>query len=244
MPPPERDFELKNLKIRVSDQQSQLAVIITHPWGLLGGNMHNNVVCAAALYFQRLGITTARFDFDGSIGRGHAQVDQLLTVAQNMLDGKFSIDEEIKPTNLLLIGYSYGALIAASATSQLHSICVALVCIAPPFGVQHWLLCFHAKYHMEQAAASPDLPRLFLLGDKDNFTSEKAFTDTIASKFPTQVSTGAVLKGADHFFQRREKDVLDVVGEWILETFPICGGDLHKLKYSDFGAPNAHSRVI
>jgi len=31
---------------RLSDRNSSTAVIVLHPWGLLGGNMNNNVVIA------------------------------------------------------------------------------------------------------------------------------------------------------------------------------------------------------
>ena len=58
----------------LADFGSSLAVIVTHPWGPLGGNMNNNVVLALVFWFQRLRITTLRFDFCGSqIGRGHQQ---------------------------------------------------------------------------------------------------------------------------------------------------------------------------
>jgi uncharacterized protein len=226
----EQAFVVDKLNIRVADLQSPVAVIVTHPWGMLGGNMHNNVVCAACLYFQRLNISTVRFDFDGSIGRGYAQVQQVVVVADALLKGTFSIDKELKPAKILLVGYSYGSLIAASASAQLRESCVACVSIAPPFGVQHWLLLFHGKHHLEQATMLENLPRLFLLGDKDNFTSERVFSETVAASFPFGGTTGAVLKGADHFFQRREKDVMSVIGQWLLMTFPACQGDLQRLR--------------
>ena len=227
----ERTYKIGNLPVRVADAGSNTAVIVTHPWGLLGGNMHNNVVCACCLYFQQLGVTTVRFDFDGSVGRGYAQVDQLLTVARNLLhNGTFSVDKSRKPKHLILIGYSYGSLIASSATADLKDECIACISIAPPFAVAHWLLTFNVKYHMERAAQLPDLPRLFLIGDNDNFTSENVFSEKVAVEFPSESSTGAVLKGADHFFRRREKDVLDIIGEWLLSAFPSCGTDLRNLK--------------
>jgi len=56
----------------VADTGSKLAVVVTHPWGVLGGDCHNNVVVAATLFFQKLGITTVRFDFCGTqLGRGY-----------------------------------------------------------------------------------------------------------------------------------------------------------------------------
>jgi alpha/beta superfamily hydrolase len=221
----------------VADLKSRLAVVVTHPWGPLGGNMHNNVVVAVVLYFQRLGITTLRFDFAGSqIGRGYAQVQQLQDVAKSLVNGEFCDDkdnsEPTKPTHILLVGYSYGSLIVGSASAGIPN-CIATVSIAPPFGVRHWLLAFNADHHLQQAAANETLPRLFVIGSHDNFTSEANFKRIVEDHFPA--ATGAVLKDADHFFARRERDVMDVVGEWLLRAFPQCHGDLVKLRDVDFG---------
>jgi len=219
----------------VADQGSRLAVIITHPWGPIGGNMHNNVVTAAALYFQHWKITTVRFNFCGSqLGRGHAQVKQVQDVAASLLAGEFSDNTDqttVRPEYVLLVGYSYGSLIASSASANIPT-CVGVVAIAPPFGVQHWLLLFNADYHLKQAAQRENLPRLFLLGTNDNFTSERKFKAIVEQRFPND--TGAMLKDADHFFAHREKDVMDVIGEFLLNTFAQCNGDLRTLRDVEF----------
>jgi len=219
----------------VADHGSRLAVILTHPWGPLGGNLHNNVVAAAALYFQNLQITTLRFNFSGSLSRGHSQVQQVQDIAAQLLAGEFVCTSNnsngTKPTHILLVGYSYGSLISASASANIPQ-CVGVVSIAPPFGVQHWLLLFNANFHLQQAAAREDLPRLFLIGTRDNFTSEARFKTVLEERFPND--TGAVLKDGDHFFARREKDVMDVIGEWLLKTFPSCEGDLRTLRDVEF----------
>jgi len=217
----------------VADCQSRLAVILTHPWGPLGGNMHNNVVSAAALYFQRLNITTIRFDFCGmQLGRGHAQVQQVQDVAAQLLVGEFSsVDSSQRPTHILLVGYSYGALISSSASANIPE-CIGVVSIAPPFAVQHWLLMFNSDHHLKQAAIRENLPRLFLIGSEDDFTSEARFKAVLEERFPND--TGAMLKDANHFFARREKDVMDVIGEWLLKTFQQCQGDLRSLRAVDF----------
>jgi len=219
----------------VADLQSRLAVVVSHPWGPLGGNLHNPVVVAAVLFFQRLEITTVRFDFcGGQIGRGSRQVQQVEEVCESLLAGKFSKDQALRPTHILLTGYSYGALITASATANIPA-CVGCVSIAPPFGVQHWLLMFQANYHLEQATKRKSLPRLLVIGDNDNFSSESLFKNIVETRFPPETTTGAVVKGADHFFAHREKDVMDVIGEWLLTAFPQCQGDLRRLKDIQFG---------
>ncbi len=65
---------------------------------------------------------------------------------------------------------------------------------------------------MEQARKRPDLPQLLVIGDQDNFTSETAFMEVVKA-MRQESTTGAVLKGADHFFRGREKDLMDILGE-------------------------------
>lgn len=312
----------------VANLHSTIGVIITHPWGPLGGNMHNNVVNAVAYYFQRLGITTIRFDFAGSqIGYGYYQVEQVQYIAKQLLGGELFMntnndnneeqdqqiqnnivvanhddDEEdyielnqtpasqssnnskkiknryigIVPKYIMLIGYSYGSLIANSASSLIPQ-CICTISIAPPFGVSHWLLMFHNEYHMKQSMKRTEqyFKRLFIIGTNDNFTSETKFITTIEkyytktiippkhqqqqneqkqqqnqqqnieTSFSSQYSlsssstntllslaSAAILKDADHFFVRREKDVLDIIGQWLMTTaYPNeCHNDLNLLK--------------
>lgn len=193
--------------------------------------MHNNVVVAAVLYFQRLGITTVRFDFVGSqIGRGHAQVKQVEEAAKFVLEGKHfpsSLTTAMPPSYILLVGYSYGSLISASASASIPQ-CIGCISIAPPFSVSHWLLCFNDRYHLQQARKREALPRLLVIGSKDNFTSEKDFMEAV-SIFPNNSTTGAVLKGADHFFFKREKDLMSILGEWLSSTYKGCNGNLSNL---------------
>ena len=94
----------------VGTRVSQLAWVpqcVTHPWGPLGGNLHNNVVVAAVLYFQRLGLSTVRFDFCGTqIGRGYTQVDQLKEIVEKLLNGDFAHASPTPPRSIILVGYS------------------------------------------------------------------------------------------------------------------------------------------
>jgi alpha/beta superfamily hydrolase len=240
MAPRERRYTVQGAACHVADYASNVAVIVAHPWGPLGGNLHNNVVLATVLYFQRLGITTVRFDFSGSqIGRGYAQVEQVKHVANKLLQGDFVSTESTRkttapaPKHLILIGYSYGSLITTTASAEIPAT-IATVSISPPFGVQSWLLFFHSKYHLEQAAEDQcNVPRLFILGDEDNFSSEATLASILRDYFPS--ATAAILREADHFWRRREKDVLTVVGQWLLVAFPQCQSHLSSLRDLDFG---------
>ena len=49
------------------------------------------------------------------------------------------------------------------------------------------------------------------------------------SLFLIVTTMGAILKGADHFFAKREKDLMSILGRWLIRTYPACDGDLSKL---------------
>ena len=233
--PPSKEQEIylpdAQTTVRFADLNSNVVVVVTHPWTLLGGNMHNNIVVAVVLYFQnKLGLSTVRFDFHGSgIGRGHTQVEQVRAVVRGILKiAPNSDNPKRRPTKVILVGYSYGSLITGSASADMNE-CIASISIAPPFSVQHWLLLFNSSYHLRQSTLAQQLPRLFILGTRDNFTSEQVFQDMIETHFPN--ATGAIVPEADHFFHRRETNVMDVIGQWLLEIFgDTCQGDLRRLR--------------
>jgi alpha/beta superfamily hydrolase len=182
--------------------------------------MNNNVVLAIVVWFQRLRITTMRFDFCGSqVGRGNRQVEQVKEAANFLLEGRHlsedyggnnrsSTGSSKPPNHILLVGYSYGI-----------PRCIGVAMISPPLAVRHWLYLFHGNYHLEQARQR-GLPLLMIVGSKDNFTSEEAFYACVHT-MPQSTTTGAVLKDADHFFRGRERDLMDVMGECVF-CLPIC----------------------
>ena len=141
-------------------------------------------------------------------------MEQVKEAAEFLLKGNHQGRRKGKPpTRLLLVGYSYGSIVAASASAGIPQV-IGVVSIAPPIGVRHWLFFFNGNYHLEQARKRPDLPQLLIIGDEDNFTSETAFMEVVKS-MRQESTTGAVLKGADHFFRGREKDLMDILGEYI-----------------------------
>lgn len=236
-------------RARIADMNSDLAVIITHPWGPLGGNMHNNVVLSAAMFFQALGVTTLRMDFATSqVSRGYKEVDQVVEAANFVLSGQHNngngtgshsenvdgrhssgkMNQRRNPTSILLVGYSYGSLIAGSASAGIPA-CIGSVSIAPPVDFKNWLLLFNAGHHVRQAQKRKTLPRLFVIGTEDNFSSQKSFRHFVDG-FPDDSTSAALIKHSDHFFNGSEKDLMNVVGQWLLTTYEeVLGGDLKRL---------------
>lgn len=253
-----------------------LGVIVTHPWALLGGSMENNIVVAICAYFQQFHITTLRFNFAGpSIGTGYPQVAQIQEAANVLLQGTFRQSTATATTEgeeeagtvaadddggakrihrILLIGYSYGSILCASASSRITA-CIGCIWIAPPFGVRHLLYLWSGNAHITDAitqtkvnttqhnaktehAATTDLsseaeedttdaiPQLLILGDHDNFTSVITFRDIVATMDDT-TTTGIVLGNTDHFFRNKEHSILTAIGDWIVDEFSNCSdGDV------------------
>lgn len=273
----EKPFDVNGTHILVADMKSPLAVVITHPWGPLGGNMHNNVVKAVALYFQKQGVTTMRINFKGfGISRGYGEMKEVVDCCNFLLYGQHishnnenkveqtttqiaekpmyrksningqeteenSFQRHYAPTSILLVGYSYGALIAGSASASIYN-CIGYVLISTPLDVKHWLLMFNSRYHITRARNRQNFPRLMIQGSKDQFSSESSFHSLVDS-FPSD-TIGAVIKDMNHFFQGREATVTKAIEKWILEAYPVeLKGDLKNLKIASLRLPDDNKLV-
>lgn len=113
--------------------------------------------------------------------------------------------------------YMVGSLITSSASAAIDK-CVGFISIAPPFGAKQWLLMFNANHHENQSKKKEDLPRYFILGDDDNFTSVKTFVRTVES-YPQQHTNSFVMNGVDHFFFGYEGNLLRKIESWFDTTY-------------------------
>jgi uncharacterized protein len=224
--PSEISVKIQNCSGLLANLESRVAVILTHPWGPLGGCMHDSVITTLSRFFQQYAhMTTLRFDFAGSqIGSGSYQVQQVCDAAKYLRE-----DISNPPQFLLLIGYSYGSLIAASASTQIPN-CIGCISLAPPWAVQHWLLMFHSSFHFEHSRLTRNFPRLYVMGDCDNFTSEATFRKTV-DMIPN--STCEVLKNCNHFFTGRKKELLIIIQAWLLSSYKEAEGQLSSLGQAD-----------
>jgi len=183
-------------------------VIVTHPMPLLGGDLENNVVQALFRHFTHRGAVACCFNFRG-VGksggsgswRGGSERDDVKAVAQYLLKTHATV------RRLLLVGYSYGSVIAASVADELPEI-AAFAAISYPFGP----LWFMGLSPLLKYAQDSQKPKLFVIGDADNFSSVSRFTDRVAEL--CEPKTSLVLSGADHFWFRGEKQLAESVSNW------------------------------
>ena len=148
----------------VADRCSKLAVVICHPWGPMGGSMHDATVSTLlSLFGQGAGLTTLRFNFRTGVGRGHSSAADIQGACRFLL-------HSLKHTEqVLLVGYSYGGSVVASIAADIAEVS-AFIIVAPPLG-------FNRALFMGRSPITPRLlackkPKLLLIGDTDQFCKE------------------------------------------------------------------------
>ena len=138
-------------------QSSLVAVIACHPWGLLGGSMHDIVVHQAVSVFKQAGCTTARFNFRSGLGRGWQSTEDVRLVANYLLH---ELPATSRPKNIIIVGYSYGSIPGAAAAADIPEV-IGFAMISPP--LDWWaagaLYCFNSASLIAQARDSEGLPK-------------------------------------------------------------------------------------
>lgn len=172
------------------------AVVICHPHPQYGGDMDNNVVSAVAVECQRVGIATLRFNFRG-IGGSDGQYDGGAGEVDDARAAVAFIRERMAPVTVTLAGYSFGAMVALRAGHDLTGV-DRLIAIAPP--VSMFDLTF---------LNGCTKPKLFLVGDRDQFCPSNALERAVAA-LPGDTVVKR-LGGADHFLFGSEASVGDEV---------------------------------
>jgi alpha/beta superfamily hydrolase len=175
-------------------------VVITHPHPLFGGSMANNVVWTAARAFGARGWATLRFNFRGvgrSTGVYGGGLEEVADVAAAL-----AFLRSRAPEPHLLVGYSFGAFVAARALLQGIE-CDGAVLIAPPvaFLEMAWL---------------PQVPHLkfIVAGDRDDI-GPLLDIQKIMEKAEPPVDI-VVVKGADHFYGGKEEELFRILRDYPL----------------------------
>lgn len=168
----------------LADRSTRLAVVICHPWGPLGGSMHDLVVVTLLGLMAEAGVTTLRFNFRAGVGRGHSSAADLRAACE-LLRGL-----QAPPEHLLLIGYSYGACVVADVAPGMSD-CPAFALISPPLSVVPAL--FMGRNVMTSAVACPK-PKLAIIGSHDQFCSERRFERFVGTL--SQPASAQVVQGA------------------------------------------------
>jgi uncharacterized protein len=177
-----------------------VGAVITHPHPLYGGSMNNNVVWTAARALGERGWSTLRFNFrgvgasTGNYGEGLAEVEDVVAAA-NFIKSRV-------PGPCFLVGYSFGAAVAARALLEGLDAAGAVL-ISPPI----------AFMDLDFLAETPGLC-LIIAGDRDDLCP-LAEVGNLCRRRQTPVDL-RVISGADHFYAGHEKELFRILWEYPL----------------------------
>ncbi|KAJ8638112.1 hypothetical protein MRB53_012379 [Persea americana] len=156
------------------DPKSNLAIIIVHPYSIMGGCQALMRGIAAGL--AEKGYRAITFDMRGA---GRSKGRPSLTGSSEILDViavcRWAV-ENTGADRILLVGSSAGAPIAGSAVDQVKEV-VGYVSLGYPFGLTASIL--FGRHH--KAILQSIKPKLFVMGTKDGFTSVKQLESKLKS---------------------------------------------------------------
>jgi alpha/beta superfamily hydrolase len=161
---------------------ARAAAVLAHPHPQFGGDRQNAVIDLLFRALPRVGVAVLRFDFRG-VGRSEGThgdgIDERLDVV-----AAIDVMAQLLPDlPLLLIGYSFGALVTLDVTDARVA---GWLAVAPPLGAAPTV----------RLAAADHRRKLVLGAEHDQFTSPDALLAATASWASTRVE---VLAMADHF---------------------------------------------
>lgn len=177
-----------------SRSNADCSVILCHPHPQFGGNMWNNVVSGVFSELIEHDISCLRFNFravgrsTGEHGDGEEERSDVKACVDFLLESK-------QVSNIIICGYSYGAAVGCSTINYSENI-LGFIAIAFPWD-------FMGSFFKEKSQT--DKPKLFIQGTSDSIA--------IYSKFQAHYDSYddpkgiELIKGADHFFGGRERQV-------------------------------------
>ncbi len=177
-------------------------VILTHPHPLYGGEMRNNVVGSLWRALPQDGLLALRFNFRG-VGASEGSFENGIGEARDLRGAiRFVEESEDSYFPIFLIGYSFGASVI-HLTGPLPPIVKGIVMISPPVSMR----AFERKRFGFR-------PTLFIAGDRDPFCRPEDLKKLVSTLKGD--NTLKIIAGADHFWYRMEKPLIEVICPWII----------------------------
>ncbi|TEU18593.1 MAG: alpha/beta fold hydrolase [Anaerolineales bacterium] len=191
-----------SLHLPASKEGKGPGVVICHPHSLYGGSMEVPLVVAIAQELAQQGVVALRFNFRG-VGRsqgtyadGEGEMTDVAG-ALDFLEGQGRVDRE----RLYLVGYSFGAGVGLRHAENEPRI-AAVAAVAP-----------YVENPSESLLRSYSKPKLFLAGEGDTVCPIEWLRAFVAPL--PEPKALCILPGTDHFFWGREREVAEIVGEFI-----------------------------
>jgi hypothetical protein len=191
---------------------ARFAALLCHPHPLGGGTMQNKVVYHAmkALNDPKwgLGWPVLRFNFRGAglsdgVHDGQAEAADVLA-ALDWLENEFRLP-------MIVVGYSFGAMMALSACCSLSPAPKNIRALALLGLPAHDASGHNFSYPQLRDCA---IPKLFLSGDSDEFDPDSQLAVIAASAAkPSQL---VLLPRADHFFTGQLEPMQSALAGWLV----------------------------
>jgi uncharacterized protein len=197
---PEEKIHIKNGSLIIEGLLGKVpgekGVVICHPHSLMGGSMYNNVVEALQKAFAVENYSTLRFNFRGVGGstgvyeEGVGETKDVLAVCNHL--------KKLGLTKLFLAGYSFGAWVGSKVLEENGNPFSAAICISPPID--------YFNFNWDNLK---DKINLLICGDCDQFCS----LDVLIRKAQKINSPVETIRGADHFYMGKEKELTDILSQ-------------------------------
>jgi len=200
---PEEKIYIKNGSLIIegllSKTPGEKGVVICHPHSLMGGSMYNNVVEALQKAFAAENYSTLRFNFRG-VGGSTGVYDE----GRGEKEDIYFVCEYLKKygmTKLFFAGYSFGAWVGSKIIEGSKNPFAASICISPPIN--------YFNFNWDNLNNKINL---FICGDCDQFCS----LDVLIQKAKKINSPVETIRGADHFYMGKEKELMHILREHII----------------------------
>lgn len=180
------------------EARTSAVAVLCHPHPQFGGSAHDAVLGATVEALRARQELCVRFNFRG-VGRSEGRFDDGEGEREDVLAVVRHVRARYGPKPLLLVGYSFGAVMAWRAARAAAP--DALFLIAPPVG----------RMTLD-AGEAPDCPVHVVAGALDDFAPADALR-ALHERLPAP-GVLTILPGADHFFSN---DV-DEVGRALLQA--------------------------
>jgi len=167
-------------------EHAKAIAVVCHPHPLEGGTMNNKVVTTLARTFQKLGMSTLRFNFRG-VGNSAGEFAHSEGEVEDCLAVLRWLSHASPQQTVWLAGFSFGAFIAARAAIEWPA-------------TQQLILVAPAVNHQDYTRL-PTMPCRWLVvqGEQDEVVSAQQVYDWVAS-IKTNPPTLIKMPDTSHFF--------------------------------------------
>jgi uncharacterized protein len=185
------------------------AALVCHPHPLYGGTLHNKVVFHTMKALNSFGYPVLRFNFRGA-GLSQGQHDHGIGEADDVRTALDWLDREFH-LPMIFAGFSFGAAVGLGVACTDARVGAVIGLGLPVDAIEDRVYDF-------EFLRDSTKPKLFVSGDRDQF-GPRAKLENLVEALPEPKKL-VIIKGADHFFEGRLRELRNSIESWIKETIP------------------------